>query len=336
MSSISLDEYIRARAYYKNETYTQLEVMNAISNYPLVKIVNELPTEDIIANQLYLVVNNANLPDTEMNRYDLFIHLNDGWEQVDSLEFNIEDYPTKTELDYELGFKADINHGHDNVDVTRKTDGFISWEQQSKLNSIEEEANKTVIDTTPTQNSNNAVSSGSVYQSLSGKAPKNHKSIDTTYGVADYQNYGHSKSGITVPPMNTVNGSVGTDDGLYARADHTHPTDTSRASNSSATSASAGLMSASDKIKLDSIIIDDTLTNNNNLTKNSGVKNYIDNALTQYQSVTVDDTVTENSNNPVSSKGIKNYVDNTVGSVPIDGDDLIDKLNTIITNMRSL
>ena len=53
MSSISLDEYIRARAYYKNETYTQMEVMNAISSYPLVKIVRELPTDDIIDNQLY-------------------------------------------------------------------------------------------------------------------------------------------------------------------------------------------------------------------------------------------------------------------------------------------
>ena len=335
-NSISLDEYIRARAYYKNETYTQMEVMNAISSYPLVKIVRELPTDDIIANQLYLVVNDANLPNEKMNKYDLFIHLEDGWEQVDSLEFNIEDYPTKTELDYELGLKADINHGHDNVDVSRQSDGFISWEQQRKLNTVEEGANKTIIDSTPTQNSNNAVTSGSVYQKLSEKAPNNHRSKNSTYGVSDYEYYGHSKSGITVPPMNTTNGSVGTDNGLYARADHTHPTDTSRASNSPATRASAGLMSASDKIKLDNIIIDDNLTNNNHLTKNSGVKSYVDNALEEYHPVTIDDNVTRDSNNPVSSKGIKIYVDNAIGSIHIDGDDLIEKLNTLITDMRSL
>lgn len=303
MESISLDEYIRKRAYYKNETYTQTEVIDAINNLVLVQTVTELPTENIRDNQLYLVLNDANLPDEEMNMYDLFIHANNRWEQIDSLEFKISNYPTKPELTYLLSLKADINHGHDVVDVALKSDGFIAWEQQEKLNGIEEGANKVLIDTTPTQNSTNAISSGSVYIELSKKANKQHDSTNTEYGVGSSSKYGHVKAGNTTPAMDNANGSIGLDNGLYARADHVHPTDTSRASTSVATSISAGLMSASDKSKLDGIVIDDTLTSNNNLAKNSA---------------------------------IINYIDESIGGISIDKDDLLLKLNNIITEMRGV
>lgn len=49
------------------------------------------------------------------------------------------------------------------------------------------------IDTAPTANSTNAVSSGGVKSALDGKAPTNHASTSTTYGVASETNYGHVK-----------------------------------------------------------------------------------------------------------------------------------------------
>jgi len=58
---------------------------------------------------------------------------------------------------------------------------------------------------------------------LDGKAPKNHRSTATTYGVSTATYYGHSKASNSTPSADTVNGSSGTVNGIYANANHTHP-----------------------------------------------------------------------------------------------------------------
>ena len=162
-------------------------------------MVSSLPTENIRDNQLYLIVNDENLPEEEHNKYDLFIHVDGEWEQLDSLEFKISDYPTITEMNYALTFKSDVGHGHEIVDVTNHIDGFMSWEQQEKLNTVEEGANKTLFDNAPVQNSSNAITSGAVYTELGKKAPNNHRSKNTNYGVSNFEYYGHSKAGASIP-----------------------------------------------------------------------------------------------------------------------------------------
>lgn len=333
MKSINLNEYIDLRHYSKTETYTQAEVIEAINNLTLVHIVTELPTTDIKNNRIYLVVNELNVDDATQkhNRYDLYIYVDGKWEQIDSLEFNIENYPRTSDVTDWLETKADIIHGHPNA--TSSSDGFMPYEDKAKLDTVETNANYTVIDTTWVNNSDNPVASKIVKTALDGKAPVNHKSANNTYGVADKDNYGHVKASMTVPPMNSTNGSVGTDNGLYARADHTHPTDTSRASTSGATTSSAGLMSASDKTKLNGLNLATSMSDDNKIPTASLIKNYIDSVGV---SVTVDDTVTENSSNPVKSSGIKSYVDSVVANKSVSESEFLTLLNTAITGMNNV
>jgi len=62
----------------------------------------------------------------------------------------------------------------------------------------------------------------------STKAPTNHASTATTYGVSSGSNYGHAKASSTTPKTNGT-ASVGTETSTFARGDHVHPTDTTRA-----------------------------------------------------------------------------------------------------------
>lgn len=66
-------------------------------------------------------------------------------------------------------------------------------------------------------------------EQIDGKAPIKHDSAHTTYGVSSAANYGHSKASATTPKM-AGTAAVGTETGTFARGDHVHPTDTSRAS----------------------------------------------------------------------------------------------------------
>ena len=64
---------------------------------------------------------------------------------------------------------------------------------------------------------------------LAQKAPNNHASTATTYGVSDASKYGHSMASSTSPKMDGT-AAVGSETSKFARGDHIHPTDTSRAS----------------------------------------------------------------------------------------------------------
>lgn len=70
-----------------------------------------------------------------------------------------------------------------------------------------------------------------IQSQIDGKAPTSHASAQTTYGVSSASNYGHSKASATSPKM-AGTAAVGTETGTFARGDHVHPTDTSRAASS--------------------------------------------------------------------------------------------------------
>jgi hypothetical protein len=72
---------------------------------------------------------------------------------------------------------------------------------------------------------------GQIDTSLAGKAPTNHASADKSYGAASDTLYGHTIASSTTPKMNGV-AAVGSQTAAFARGDHVHPTDTSRAANS--------------------------------------------------------------------------------------------------------
>lgn len=65
---------------------------------------------------------------------------------------------------------------------------------------------------------------------LASKAPKNHASEGTTYGVAASGVYGHAKPSATTPKANG-SAAVGTETDTFARGDHIHPLQTSVSGN---------------------------------------------------------------------------------------------------------
>ena len=61
------------------------------------------------------------------------------------------------------------------------------------------------------------------------RTPKSHASSATTYGVSTATNYGHAKASSTTPKSNGT-ATAGSETGSFARGDHVHPTDETRAS----------------------------------------------------------------------------------------------------------
>jgi hypothetical protein len=68
------------------------------------------------------------------------------------------------------------------------------------------------------------------------RTPKSHASTATTYGVSTANNYGHAKASSTTPKANGT-ASTGSETGSFARGDHVHPTDSTRAPTSHAVAA---------------------------------------------------------------------------------------------------
>lgn len=64
---------------------------------------------------------------------------------------------------------------------------------KDKLNGIESEANKTVVDSALSNTSENPLQNKAINTALGGKAPTSHSSTATTYGVGTGSNYGHNK-----------------------------------------------------------------------------------------------------------------------------------------------
>lgn len=89
------------------------------------------------------------------------------------------------------------------------------------------------------------------YSSLSGAPttmdPAAHASTATTYGVSSATNYGHAKATAATPLINGT-AAVGTDNGLYSRGDHVHPTDTTRQPADATLTALAALVTAANQM----------------------------------------------------------------------------------------
>lgn len=65
---------------------------------------------------------------------------------------------------------------------------------------------------------------------ISGKAPTNHASSGTTYGVSTASVYGHAMASSTTPKANGT-AAVGTETAKFARGDHVHPLQTTVSGN---------------------------------------------------------------------------------------------------------
>lgn len=143
--------------YTKTQTYTQAEVNALVSAIPKFKIevVQTLPTSNISAATVYL------LPDTNadsLNLYTEYIYVNNGWEMLGTQTVDLSGYVTTADLNTALtsamAAKADASHTHAPSDITGLAEALAG--KQAAL----------TFDGTPTEGSNNPVTSGGVYEAI--------------------------------------------------------------------------------------------------------------------------------------------------------------------------
>ena len=138
------DKANSADVYTKTQTMTATEIRQAIAdgvgNIDIFEIVSTLPTSDIKGNKFYLTPNGENI---NKNVYDINIYVNNNWETVDSLEFDIENYPTTSEVNVLLNGKVDKIDGkqlskNDFTDALKsKLENDVLTEHQSLVNYIQ-------------------------------------------------------------------------------------------------------------------------------------------------------------------------------------------------------
>ena len=145
-----------------------------------------------------------------------------------------------------------LNGKANKTTVTTSANGLMSKEDKSKLNGIATEANKTVVDSNLSSTSTNPVQNKVINSALSGKANSSH-----SHSITDVTN-------------------------LQSSLD-------SKAGTSIATTSANGLMSSSDKTKLDGI-------------------------ATGATKVTVDTSLSSSSTNPVQNKVINTALDGKANS----------------------
>ena len=110
-NNINLTDYILERAWGKTEAYNKDEITSLLniiqeSGTEILSIVTQLPTENIKTNHLYLLYNNEG---REGNLFDVYVYVDEKWEQLDSLtklDIDFSQYYTSNELDNLLRAKA--------------------------------------------------------------------------------------------------------------------------------------------------------------------------------------------------------------------------------------
>ena len=156
-------------------------------------------------------------------------------------------------LDDEIDTKADINHNHS--DASSSSSGFLSSNLFTKLSNIATGATKNtasstnpLMDGTANKGSETDYARGDHrHPTDTSRAPVSHASNGTGYGASSASNYGHSMASSTLPKPLGASANVGAEAAKFARGDHVHPLPAVAASNLD------GLMSSSDKNKLDGV-----------------------------------------------------------------------------------
>lgn len=155
-------------------------------------IVNSLPSTGEVG-VMYLKLNTS--ASVEGNIYDEYIWVNNKFEKIGSTETTVDlsGYVTQTEMNTQLANKANINHIHtsDSIDLEEGSDddmwmyeygvsrqssvnGFV-YDHEKKLENIDYEANKTVVDSSLSSSSKNPVQNKVVNSALNGKSNTGHE-----------------------------------------------------------------------------------------------------------------------------------------------------------------
>lgn len=161
------EKAVASNVYSKSETYTKSEITSLISNtvsdLDLFEVVEELPSTNIKDNRLYLIVNDETITN---NSYDIYLRVDNSWEQLDKLDFDIGNYYNKTEINTLLDGKVDNT---DNRLTNSRTPTSHSHGDISNTGAIGSTANKPII-----TGSNGKLTTGSFGTSANTFAEGNH------------------------------------------------------------------------------------------------------------------------------------------------------------------
>ena len=171
----------------------------------------------------------------------------------------------KTEIDELLQLKSNIGHTHTNASTT--TPGFLSAEDKTKLNNLEQ----ITVDSTINATSTNPVQNKVINTALTGKANTNHTHSITNITNLQSQLDGKANSVHTHDDRYYTETEMNTKLNGKANSSHTH---------TNASTTTPGFLSAEDKTKLNNlkqITVDSTI----NATSTNPVQNKVINtALT--------------------------------------------------------
>lgn len=168
-------------------------------------IVNSLPSTGEVG-VMYLKLNTS--ASVEGNIYDEYIWVNNKFEKIGSTETTVDlsGYVTQTEMNTQLANKANTNHGHLSRDIkinpdvedgmwtveyglNRQTDvNCYVYDHEKKLETIDYEANKTVVDSSLSSSSKNPVQNKVVNSALNGKSNTGHEHTSDEIHYAYDQN----------------------------------------------------------------------------------------------------------------------------------------------------
>ena len=267
--------------YTKSETYTQSEIDNMVSAIPkfAIEVVQALPSQDISPTTVYLLTVQSG---QQGNMYDEYIHVGNSWELLGTQTVDLSGYYTSAQVDALLNGLPVAGHTHDDRYYTEaEIDGkiqtintAISGKAASGHTHDDRYYTETEIDTALSGKSNTGHSHAmtdvtGLDSALSGKANASH-----THAQSDVTGLESALSGkANASHTHTQSDVTGLETALLgkAAASHTH-TKSQITDLANATTSAAGLMSATDKTKLDAckkIVVCNSESDYISLTKDS-------------------------------------------------------------------
>ena len=175
----------------------------------------------------------------DLSQADFRVMYNDTpWNSNDTHELDITKWHTILKVDTD-SIDAMVNGALTTLNATDLSNYVTSAQLSNAISNVTSEtgstyltksnANTTYVKKTDVRNdlthtdTDKPLSANMGKELDNNKAPNNHKSSGTNYGVADASNYGHTKASSSPPGSDIEFGSAGTANGVYANADHTHP-----------------------------------------------------------------------------------------------------------------
>ncbi len=228
-----------------NEYYNKDAIDELIRNIDLIIVVEDiyaLSLEEIKENRIYLEYKSPDSSDGLNNSFDLYIYTDEDWRQLDSLEFNIADYLTKYEASR---LYSVVNHNHTDDDIFLQNSlPYLELDQGQMLGEftvlVDEELSNLsnqhlTVDSSMSDSSQNAVQNKVIKGYVDAK-------IDSATGgitSGDIVTFTRNLNSGTKIGTITINGAS-TD--IYSTNDTTY---------NAVTQSANGLMTSSDKQKLD-------------------------------------------------------------------------------------